>query len=60
MTAYLLFSDVITGYGASADVTMHVFEGDIAESTRQLDGRNAQGFTCVPDPSSYRDSPAPP
>jgi hypothetical protein len=59
MTAYLSFSDIITGYGASADITVHVFEGDIAENTRNLDGRNAQGFECEPDPSSYREGPAP-
>lgn len=59
MTAYLSFSDIIVGQGASADITVNVFEGDIAENARNLDARNAQGFGCVPDKSSYRDGPAP-
>jgi hypothetical protein len=58
MTAYLWFSDVVTSYGATADITVNVFEGDIAENARNLDARNAQGFGCKPDPSSYRDAPS--
>lgn len=59
MTAYLSFSDLIIHYEASAGVTAHLFEGDIAENTRNLDTRTGQGFDCALDPSSYREGPAP-